>query len=296
MRLPLRQIIPSPSSSARLSQAPTTNHDVSPLTSYPLLSIVIADIYMTNLYNLVICLIAERNNTMTTSVQKSSKGMGELPIALRLLLSCGAIGPLLFIIVFLIEGATRADYNPFRYPVSSLSIGKLGWIQAANFLMIGLLLFAFALRLRRTLRGSKGGVWGPLLIGLASIGLFGAGIFTTDPIYGYPPDAPLILAQYSVHGNLHNLFSALLFVGLPAACFVLCRRFVTLSERGWALYSILSGLAMLVTFVLAGIGFSQNPSLVNFAGVFQRLSIAIGLIWIALLAFQLMSKKLPISR
>jgi hypothetical protein len=229
---------------------------------------------------------------MTTSVQKSSKGMGEQPVALRLLLSCGAIGPLLFIIVFLIEGATRADYNPLRYPVSSLSIGNLGWIQATNFLVVGLLLFAFALGLRRALRGSKGGVWGPLLIGLAGIGLFGAGIFTTDPIYGYPPDAPLILAQYSVHGNLHNLFSALLFVGLPAACFVFCRRFVTLGERGWALYSILSGLAMLVTFVLAGIGFTQNPSLVNFAGVFQRLSIAIGLIWIALLAFQLMSKKL----
>jgi hypothetical protein len=162
--------------------------------------------------------------------------------------------------------------------------------------MIGLLLFAFALGLRRVLRGSRGGVWGPLLIGLAGIGLFGAGIFTTDPIYGYPPDAPLILAQYSVHGQLHNLFSALLFVGLPAACFVFCRRFATLGERGWALYSILTGLAMLVTFVLAGMGFAQNPSLVNFAGVFQRLSIAIGLIWIALLAFQLMGKKPSIGR
>jgi hypothetical protein len=233
---------------------------------------------------------------MATSVHEPSKGMGEQPMALRLLLSCGAIGPLLFIVVFLIEGVTRADYNPLRYPVSSLSIGDLGWIQAANFLMIGFLLFAFAFGLRRALRGSRGGTWGPLLIGLAGIGLFGAGIFTTDPIYGYPPSAPLVLAQYSVHGNLHNLFSALLFVGLPAACFVFCRRFATLGERGWALYSILSGFAMLVTFVLAGIGFTQNPSLVNFAGVFQRLSIAIGMIWIALLAFYLMGKKPLIDR
>jgi hypothetical protein len=53
---------------------------------------------------------------------------------------------------------------------------------------------------------------------------------------------------------------------------------------------------MLATFVLAAIGFSQNPSLVNFAGVFQRLSIIIGLTWIALLALWLMSKKLPIGR
>lgn len=233
---------------------------------------------------------------MATSVKEPSKGMGEQPAALRLLLSCGVIGPLLFIVVFLIEGATRADYNPLRYPVSSLSIGDLGWIQAANFLMIGLLLFAFALGLRRALRASRGGVWGPLLIGLAGIGLFGAGIFTSDPVFGYPPGAPLVLAQYSIHGHLHDLFSLLLFVGLPAACFVFCRRFATLGEHGWAVYSLLAGLGMLVTFVLAGMGFTQNPGLVNFAGVFQRLSIIIGLTWIALLALRLMSKKPPLGR
>ncbi len=70
-----------------------------------------------------------------------------------------------------------------------------------------------------------------------------------------------------------------------------CRRFATLGERGWAIYSILAGLGMLVTFVLAAVGFMQNPSLVNFAGVFQRLSIIIGLTWIALLALRLMSKQ-----
>lgn len=225
----------------------------------------------------------------------SAKEIEEQSLLLRLLLACGLIGPLLFIIVFLIEGVTRADYNPLRYPVSSLSIGDLGWIQAANFLMVGLLLFAFALGLRRILRNSRGGTWGPLLIGLASIGLFGAGIFTTDPIFGYPSSAPLVLAQYTTHGHLHDTFSLLLFAGLPAVCFVFCRRFATLGERGWAVYSLLAGLAMLATFVLAAIGFDQNPSLVNFAGVFQRLSIIIGFTWIALLAFRLISKKSSIS-
>lgn len=223
-----------------------------------------------------------------------TKGLTEQSFILRLLLTCGIIGPLLFIIVFLIAGATRADYNPLRYPVSSLSIGNLGWIQAANFLMVGLLLFAFAIGLRWTLRASRGGTWGPLLIGLAAIGLFGAGIFTTDPIFGYPPSAPLVLAQYTVHGHLHDLFSLLLFFGLPGANFVFCRRFATLGARSWAIYSLLTGLAMLATFVLAGSGFTQNPRLVNFAGVFQRLSIIIGLAWIILLAFRFMNKKAPL--
>ena len=250
---------------------------------------------MTVFVKTVIHLIAKENNTMASSVKEPPKELGQ-SLATRLLLACGAIGPLLFIVVFLIEGATRSDYNPLRYPVSSLSIGNLGWIQAANFLMVGLLLIAFAIGLRRALRASRGGVWGPLLIGLVGLGLFGAGIFTTDPIFGYPSSAPLVLAQYSFHGHLHDLFSLLFFVGLPAACFVFCRRFATLGERGWAVYSILTGLGILVTFVLAAIGFDQNPSLVNFAGVFQRLSIIIGLTWIALLAFRLMSKKSPIGR
>lgn len=218
----------------------------------------------------------------------STKALREQSPVLKLLLACGAIGPLLFIVVFLIEGVTRPGYNPLRYPISSLSIGDLGWIQAANFLMVGLSLFAFAIGLWRVLKTSRGIVWEALLIGLAGIGLFGAGIFTTDPIFGYPTDAPLVLAQYSVHGHLHDLFSVLLFLGLPIACFVFCRRFAKWGERGWAIYSILTGLAMLVTFVLAGMGFDQNPSLVNVAGVIQRLSVSIGLIWISLLAIHVL--------
>ena len=233
---------------------------------------------------------------MTTPVKEPLKGMGEQPMGTRLLLSCGTLGPLLFTVVFLVEGATRADYNPLRYPVSSLAIGARGWIQTTNFLVAGVLLFAFALGVRRALQSSRGGAWGPVLIGLAGIGLFGAGIFTSDPVYGYPPGAPLVLAQYSVHGHLHDVFSLLLFVGVPSACFVLGRRFALLGERGWAVYSILTGLGMLVTFVLAGMGFTHKPSLVTFAGVLQRLSITSGLTWIALLALRLMSKKPPIIR
>lgn len=230
---------------------------------------------------------------MAQPLVEPSRSMDDHPLTTRLWLSAGAIGPLLFITVFLITGATRAGYTALRYPVSSLAIGDLGWIQTANFLMIGTLLCVFAGGVRRALRGSRGSVWGPLLIGLAGIGLFGAGVFTSDPVYGYPASAPLALAQFTTHGHLHDVFSLLFFIGLPAACFVFCRRFGAMGQWGWVVYSILSGMGMLVAFGLAGKGFTQTPSLVNVAGVFQRLSISIGLIWIALLAFHLLSQKSP---
>src|SRR5512138_1322849 len=107
------------------------------------------------------------------------------------LLACGVIGPILFITVFLIEGANRPNYSPLRHPVSSLSYGDWGWMQRTNFVITGLLLFAFTIGLRRVLRSLKGSVWGPRLIGLASIGLIGAGFFVADPLNGYPPGTPL---------------------------------------------------------------------------------------------------------
>jgi hypothetical membrane protein len=205
-------------------------------------------------------------------------------LATRLLLACGAIGPLLFILVFLVLGATRPGYNPYRHPISSLSIGDTGWIQAANFLVTGLCILAFAIGVRRSLLSTKGGTWGPLLIGLTGIGFFGAGIFTTDPLFGYPASTTILLSQYTVHGHLHDLCSILVFLGLPAACFVFCRRFVTLRNGKCAAYSLLTGLAMLATSVLASIAFMQSPSFVSFAGVFQRVSVSLGLIWLTLLS------------
>ncbi len=214
----------------------------------------------------------------------SAKGMEQQPAALRLLLGCGVIGPLLFIVVFLIAGATRADYDPLRHPVSALSIGEAGWIQAASFILTGSLLLAFAAGLWRTFRHPGGSTWGPVLIGLAAVGLIGAGLFTSDPMNGYPPGTPLLLTERSTHGRLHDLFGIPVFLGLPVACFVFTRYFARHGERGWAAYSALSGIAMLITFVLAGMGFSQTPGFSDFAGGFQRLSIGIGWTWLALLA------------
>lgn len=202
----------------------------------------------------------------------------------KALLACGVIGPPLFILVFLIEGATRKDYNALRYPVSSLSIGTSGWTQAANFVVTGLLILALALGLRRALRAGAGSVWGPLLIALTGIGLIGAGFFTTDPLFGYPPSGPLVLTQFTTHGHLHDFFSSFVFLGLPIACFVLTRGFAVREKPGWVIYSALSGIGILVMFVLAAVGFNQTPGFVNLGGVYQRLSISIGWIWMALLA------------
>ena len=99
---------------------------------------------------------------METSVQSA----GEQPVETRLLLACGAIAPLLNIVVLLILGATRPGYNAWLIPDSSLELGAGGWIPISNYIVSGVLLLAFAIGLRRVLRTGRGPTWGPILLGI----------------------------------------------------------------------------------------------------------------------------------
>jgi hypothetical protein len=201
----------------------------------------------------------------------------------KALLVCGAVACPLFTIMFLIEGATRAGYNPLRHPVSSLALGDFGWLQVANFIVSGLLTLAFAIGLRGVLQPLRGSIWGPLLVGIWAIGLLGAGVFATDPVSGYPPGTA-DLVRPTTSGRLHDLFSLLGFIGLVAACFVFSGHFARRGRIAWAVYSAASGVVFVAALVLASAGFSQAESLVAIGGLIQRFQVATAWAWQTLLA------------
>jgi hypothetical protein len=207
----------------------------------------------------------------------------------RTLLGCGAVGGPLFVVAFVFEGATRAGYDPLRYPVSLLAVGDFGWTQVANFIVTGLLMLAFAVGLRRAPQPVGGSIWGPLLVGIYAIGLLGAGIFVTDPVAAYPPGG-FGVVQPTLHSTLHDLASVVVFAALPAACLVFSRRFAVRGERGWAIYSAASGIVFAAGFVLASAGFNQAGSLVDVAGLLQRIAIIAGWGWLATLAVHLLRR------
>jgi hypothetical protein len=209
---------------------------------------------------------------------------------IKLLLWCGAIAPVFFITTFLIEGALRINYNPLRFPVSSLSIGENGWMQQTNFILSAILLFIFSIGLRKIFPRTSGKFRAPFLLMLVAIGLCGAGIFSSDPIYGYPEDQPMKLAQFTVHGHLHDLFSMLVFVCLPWACFSFRKKFLLNGKKSWANYSLITGILMLLFFVLAAIGFKQVEGFSEFAGLFQRSSLIVSLVWVMLLSIHFIGK------
>jgi hypothetical protein len=207
----------------------------------------------------------------------------------KALLACGAAAGPLFTLAWAVEGATRPGYHPLRHPVSSLELGDRGWTQRVSFLVAGGLTLASAVGLRRALRPLGGSTWGPLLVAAHGVGLVGAGVFITDPVSGYPPGSPDRLQGHgSAQAVLHDLFSIGTFVGLPAACLVLARRFAGRGRRGWARYSAATGVTFLAGFVLSSMAFNQDERLVEVGGLLQRATVTLGWTWLTLLDIDLL--------
>ncbi len=208
----------------------------------------------------------------------------------RALLACGAIAGPLYIIVGLIQIFIRPGFDVTRHDLSLTSNGDLGWIQIANFLVTGLLTIAGAVGMRRAMRGSLGGTWGPLLIGVYGVGLIGAGIFVADPMNGFPPGTPVGATAISWHGILHLLSGAVGFLGLIGACFVFARRFAALGQRGWAAYSIATGVIFFAAFFGIATGSQQGGATLAFVTIAFTVAVVLGWAWVSAMAARLMAE------
>ncbi|MFI6578629.1 DUF998 domain-containing protein [Nocardiopsis sp. NPDC050513] len=229
----------------------------------------------------------------------------------RTLLWAGVVGGPLFVVGFLVAGAAHTDYDPVRHPVSGLALGEYGTAQTVNFLVAGVLGVALALGLRRALSprrpgpgrdpavggGRPGGhrvpgsVWTPLLVGAYGVGLFGAGVFATDPVGGFPPGTPERLTSYSAAGALHDAFSAPVFLCLPVAMGVMARAMARWGRPGWVAYSLVTAVVFVVCFVLASLGFAQAEGWAPLGGLFQRMCLVSGQLWLTLLGLYLLGAR-----
>ena len=83
-------------------------------------------------------------------------------------LTYGTLAPVLFTAVYLVEGAVRPGYDGWRQSISALSLGPGGWVQQANFAVLGLNTLGVAYVWSRILRGGVGATWYPFMRALES--------------------------------------------------------------------------------------------------------------------------------
>jgi hypothetical membrane protein len=163
------------------------------------------------------------------------------------LVAAGIVAGPLFLTLWLIQAVTRDGFDPRRHPLSLLSLGDLGWIQIANFVLTGLLYVTCAAGLRRVLRHGRGRTWGPILVGAIGIGLIVAGVFTSDAGAGFPPGTPAGAPErITWHGILHEVGFGITSLSWLALCVVFLRRFAALRQRGWVLACVATPVAVVV--------------------------------------------------
>lgn len=209
----------------------------------------------------------------------------------RALLSCGVVAGPIYIIVGGIEMFTRPGFDPTRDDLSLMSNGSLGWIHISLFILTGLLTIAGAVGMRCALAGGRGGTWGPILVGIYGLGLIGAGFFVADPAHGFPPGTPADAHTVSWHGLLHFVSGAIGFIGLIAACFVFARRFAAQGLRGWALYSVATGVFFFAAFVGIAVGSNSVGAITTFVILTFTVAVVIGWAWVSAMAGKLLGER-----
>jgi hypothetical protein len=207
----------------------------------------------------------------------------------RALLACGVVAGPLYILVGVIEMLIRPGFDLRRHSLSLLSNGELGWIHIAMLVTTGLLTVAGAIGMRWVLRGERGGTWGPVLVGVYGLGLIGAGFFVADPAFGFPPGTPADANAVTWHGLMHFVSGGIGFLALIAACCVFARQFAARKQRGWAVYSLITGVLFFAAFFGIAAGSQQGGATLTVVNLAFSVAVVLGWAWISLMAARLMA-------
>lgn len=206
---------------------------------------------------------------MSTSAPTSSAATFDRGRAVtKALLGWGVVAGPFYLVVGLAQALLVPGFDLSRHALSLLLLGPLGWIQAANLVLSGLMVLAAAMGFARLLP-SRRNIWAGVLLGLYGVSLFGAAIFPPDPMGGFPPGGTDATTA-STSGLLHLVAGAIGFVSLAAAAVVIGGWFRREGRRGAASVSWIAA-AVIVLGFMSGAALAMVP-----AGV--------GLLWLAVVA------------
>jgi Protein of unknown function (DUF998) len=193
---------------------------------------------------------------------------GSRQIFLHLSALAGVVGPILFAVVFTLDGLVHPDYSAMRETISALSEERVnGWIQIANFFVFGLLLLAFALGFSSFMQPVLKRGWvkvGLMLLIIVGVGFINEGVFAT----GEPGTLSSLLHTIGFLILLLSLLLTFLIIGLQ------CVRIPEWHGYGW--YTLITFLASIGTFVFWIYTTTHVPQI---AGLVERLLFIVLFAW-----------------
>ena len=199
----------------------------------------------------------------------------------KLYLLLGVGTAVVFVAVVLIEGALRSGYNPVYHTGSELELGERGWIQRANFFVVGLGMFAFAAGINRALDT----LIGAGLLAIFGFGLFMSGVFAPDPARGYPPGAPIEpRAEHSRRARIHYVSGPVAFLAVLGACLAVALQL----EALWQWYTLTTAVAGIGMTIWTALAFQRDAA--N-TGLVQRGLLFVYFTWIVLVGAHLLADR-----
>src|SRR5215208_1920276 len=191
----------------------------------------------------------------------------------RSLAIAGATGPVVFIAVSVLAGLVTRGYDVREQSVSELAVGAHGWIQTANFFVLGTTMIAAALVLGSAPAARRVSRSAAAILALAGASMVSVGFFPTDAMG----------AARTAHGAAHDSISLGVFLALIVAASLhgrALRRAGT--DRPLARYSRLTAIAVFVLFaVFAVFAGDLGDPLHAVSGLLERLFIAVALAWVS---------------
>ena len=187
----------------------------------------------------------------------------------------GMIGPVVLVSANLIATFSDPNYNMIRDSISSLVWTPLGWVQTLGFMAIGLFTEGFVAGLIINITKSRGFGTGAFLLVGFGFGLLLVGAFHEDHV----------LAQSTIEGTIHSVVASFVFSILPIAGLFLAPSLKRdLYWRKLFGYTIATSVITLVILIII----ACLPDETGLFGFFERMVVAIEVIWIELMAFHLL--------
>ena len=191
----------------------------------------------------------------------------------------GIVGPVLYTLTWLVLGFLEPTYSHTRDPISNLSA-----IGASSALVMTIVIFVFAILIIAFAIGLQlelpTGFWGgPLALVIAGVGYVGIAL------------APLNLADPGDPNVPHTISATVTVFAMllaPILTFPRLRR-----DPGWrnlSGYSIATTVVAFALMVMASL-----PTFADWAGLMQRLVLAVFLIWMVVIAIRLYAISSPSS-
>ena len=209
----------------------------------------------------------------------------EVNFTVRLLLICGVLSPLYYIVVNdVVAAMLYPGYDRISRPVSELSAtyAPSRPVLVPLLVIFELLMIAFWIGVWRSAQNNRAlHITSGLMIGFAVLGLLA---------FPFPMTTNEVLGVNTIHTIIWGAITPLLMlvgIGVSAAAF----------GKAFRLYAILTDVSLIAISVLSGIEAAQvvAGNTVLWFGITERALIGVWLLWVAVLAITLLRAQSPIA-